>query len=52
MTIYHIVVNPAKGESAGERGPPNPGYRPGRKTAHRQNKKRERKGGGGPGQRA
>jgi hypothetical protein len=40
---YHAVANPAKGELAGERGLPNQGYRPGRKTAHRQGKKR---GGG------
>ncbi len=43
---YHTVANPAKGEPAGERGLPNKGYRPGRKTAHRQDKKHKRKGGG------
>ena len=43
---YHSVANPAKGEPAGERGLPNQGYRPGRKTARRQDKKRKRKGGG------
>jgi uncharacterized radical SAM protein YgiQ len=43
---YHSVANPAKGEPVGERGLPNPGYRPGRKTAHRQNTKRQRKGDG------
>jgi hypothetical protein len=48
---YHAVANPAKGEPAGERGLPNQGYRPGRKTAHRQDKKRQRKGGG-PGKRS
>ena len=35
---YHTVANPAKGESAGERGaePPNAtGYRPGRNTQQR-----------------
>jgi uncharacterized radical SAM protein YgiQ len=32
---YHTVANPAKGEPAGERGLPNQGYRPGRKTARR-----------------
>jgi hypothetical protein len=32
---YHSVANPAKGEPAGERGLPNRGYRPGRKTAGR-----------------
>jgi uncharacterized radical SAM protein YgiQ len=39
---YHTVANPAKGELAGERGLPNRGYRPGRKTAgrRRQGKKR------------
>jgi uncharacterized radical SAM protein YgiQ len=35
---YHTVANPAKGERAGERGLPNRGYRPGRKTGRRQNK--------------
>src|SRR4051794_9212279 len=43
---YHSVANPAKGEPAGERGLPNPGYRPGRKTARRQDKKGKRKSGG------
>ena len=43
---YHAVANPARGEPAGERGLPNPGYRPGRKTAHRQDKKRQRKSNG------
>ena len=42
---YHSVANPAKGEPVGERGLPNQGYRPGRKTARRQDKKRQRKGG-------
>jgi hypothetical protein len=42
---YHAVANPAKGEPVGERGLPNPGYRPGRRTARRQDKKRERNGG-------
>ncbi|MFO0937586.1 MAG: DUF3362 domain-containing protein [Gemmataceae bacterium] len=32
---YHSVANPAKGEPAGERGLPNKGYRPGRKTQRR-----------------
>ena len=45
---YHPVANPAKGEPAGERGLPNKGYRPGRKSAHRQNNKRKGKGGSGP----
>jgi hypothetical protein len=43
---YHTVANPAKGEPAGERGLPNQGYRPERKTARRQDKKRKRNGGG------
>jgi uncharacterized radical SAM protein YgiQ len=43
---YHSVANPAKGEAPGERGLPNQGYRPGRKTARRQDKKRIRNGGG------
>ncbi|MCI0381378.1 MAG: YgiQ family radical SAM protein [Gemmataceae bacterium] len=45
---YHSVANPAKGEEPGERGLPNQGYRPGRKTARRQDKKGKRKGGGRP----
>jgi hypothetical protein len=32
---YHTVANPAKGEKSGERGLPNKGYRPGRKSAKR-----------------
>jgi uncharacterized radical SAM protein YgiQ len=32
---YHTVANPARGEKAGERGLPNQGYRPGRKSAKR-----------------
>jgi hypothetical protein len=46
---YHTVANPARGEKPGERGagPPKPaGYRPGRKTARRQDQNRKRKGGG------
>jgi hypothetical protein len=43
---YHAVANPAKGEPVGERGLPNQGYRPGRKTARRQDKTRQRNGGG------
>jgi uncharacterized radical SAM protein YgiQ len=46
---YHTVANPAKGEPVGERGLPNQGYRPGRKTAHRQDKRRKREGGGSAG---
>jgi uncharacterized radical SAM protein YgiQ len=42
---YHTVANAAKGEPAGERGLPNHGYRPRRKTARRQDKKGKRKGG-------
>lgn len=46
---YHSVANPAKGEKPGERGLPNQGYRPGRKSARRQNKKRKHNdGGSGP----
>ncbi|MDB5306668.1 MAG: YgiQ family radical protein [Gemmataceae bacterium] len=44
---YHTVANPAKGEEPGERGaepPKNKGYRPGRKSARRQQGKK--KGGG------
>jgi uncharacterized radical SAM protein YgiQ len=37
---YHTVSNPAKGEPPGERGLPNRGYRPGRKTGHRQDRQR------------
>src|SRR5262249_38941775 len=36
---YHTVANPAKGEKPGERGLPNKGYRPGRKSAYRQDRK-------------
>src|ERR1700674_2780321 len=45
---YHTVANPAKGEKPGERGaePRIKGYRPGRKLARRQDKKRKWKGGG------
>jgi uncharacterized protein DUF3362 len=42
----HTVANPGKGEMPGERGLPNQGYRPGRKTARRQDKNRKRTGGG------
>jgi hypothetical protein len=39
---YHTVANPSKGEKPGERGLPNKGYRPGRKSAkRRQGKKRK-----------
>jgi uncharacterized radical SAM protein YgiQ len=38
---YHTVANPARGQPAGERGLPNHGYRPGRKGARRQAKKRK-----------
>jgi radical SAM superfamily enzyme YgiQ (UPF0313 family) len=37
---YHTVANPAKGEKAGERGM-NRGYRPGRKSAQRQDRRRQ-----------
>jgi uncharacterized radical SAM protein YgiQ len=43
---YHSVPNPAKGDSPGERGMPSQGYRPGRKKAIRQDKKRTPKFGG------
>jgi uncharacterized radical SAM protein YgiQ len=43
---YHSVANPAKGEKPGERGLPSQGYRPGRKSARRQDRKRKRKIGG------
>jgi hypothetical protein len=43
---YHALANPAKGEPVGERGLPNPGYRPGRRTARRRHKKPGRDGGG------
>jgi uncharacterized radical SAM protein YgiQ len=44
---YHTIANPTKGEPVGERGLPNQGYRPGRKTAkRRQGTNRKRKGGG------
>jgi uncharacterized radical SAM protein YgiQ len=43
---YHTVANSAKGEPAGERGLPNRGYRPGRKAARRQDRKRSRRGDG------
>jgi uncharacterized radical SAM protein YgiQ len=42
---YHTIANPAKGEPVGERGLPNPGYRPGRKSARRRDKNRKREGG-------
>jgi Domain of unknown function (DUF3362) len=41
---YNSIANPAKGEPVGERGLPNPGYRPLRKTAHRQDRKQDWKG--------
>jgi uncharacterized radical SAM protein YgiQ len=40
---YHTVANPARGEEPGERGLPNKGYRPGRKSARRRNAKGKRK---------
>ncbi len=39
---YHSVANPAKREKPVERGLPNQGYRPGRQTARRQNRKGKR----------
>jgi uncharacterized radical SAM protein YgiQ len=43
---YHTVANPAKGEPVGERGLANPGYRPGRKSSRRQEKRQKRGGSG------
>jgi uncharacterized radical SAM protein YgiQ len=40
---YHAVANPARGEPAGERGLPNRGYRPGRKSAKRRQEKMNNK---------
>jgi uncharacterized radical SAM protein YgiQ len=50
---YHTVANPAKGEQPGERGaePPKPGYRPGRKSAERRQRRKSKLNGGGPGTR-
>ena len=45
---YHAVANPAVGEKPGERGLPNKGYRPGRKSRTRRRGKENN--GGGPGQ--
>jgi hypothetical protein len=39
-TITISIANPAKGEPVGERGLPNQGYQPGRKTARRQDDKK------------
>jgi uncharacterized radical SAM protein YgiQ len=39
---YHAVANPAKGKMPRERGLPTHGYRPGRKTARRQDKESKR----------
>jgi radical SAM superfamily enzyme YgiQ (UPF0313 family) len=48
---YHSIANPAKGEPVGERGLPNPGYRPGRKSAkRRQGTKHQRNRVSGAGQ--
>ena len=40
---YHTVANPGKGEPPGERGLPNQGYRPGRKRARRQEKRKKKR---------
>jgi uncharacterized radical SAM protein YgiQ len=37
---YHTVANPSNGEPPSERGPPNQGYRPGRKSQKRRQGKR------------
>src|SRR5262249_29536964 len=39
---YHTVSNPAKGEEPGERGLPNKGYRPGRRSGKRRQGKRRK----------
>jgi uncharacterized radical SAM protein YgiQ len=39
---YHTVANPAQGEPPGERGLPNTGYRPGRRSARRRPGKKRR----------
>jgi hypothetical protein len=39
---YHTLANPSKGESPGERGLPNQGYRPGRKSQKRRQGKKQR----------
>ena len=39
---YHALANPAKGEPAGERGLPSQGYRPGRKSQQRRQRKKRR----------
>jgi hypothetical protein len=38
---YNTVANPTKGEEPGERGLPNQGYRPGRKSAKRRQGKKK-----------
>jgi uncharacterized radical SAM protein YgiQ len=43
---YHTVANPAKGEAPGERGLQKKGYRPGRSTARRQDRRRKGRNGG------
>jgi uncharacterized radical SAM protein YgiQ len=43
---YHSIANPVRGEPVGERGLPNPGYRPARKSARRQDRRGKRTGGG------
>jgi hypothetical protein len=43
---YHSIANRVQGEPVGERGLPNQGCRPGRKTARRQDTGRKPKGGG------
>jgi hypothetical protein len=37
----HAVANPSRGEPAGERGLPNKGYRPGRKSQKRRQEKKK-----------
>ncbi|HEY5312043.1 MAG TPA: YgiQ family radical SAM protein, partial [Pirellulales bacterium] len=45
---YHAIANPEKGDKAGERGVPNRGYRPGRKSARRQDRDKRKGGSSGP----
>jgi hypothetical protein len=42
---YHAVANPMRGEKPGQRGMPNPGYRPGRNEARRQDRHLKHKDG-------
>jgi uncharacterized radical SAM protein YgiQ len=44
---YHAVADPTNGETASERRLPNRGYRPGRKSARRNDTRKKRNGGSG-----